>query len=126
MINEKERIYFRVVKWDGTTGVIVDRQKFQYDVDRTNLAPECEGQVEVGGFGQWHCEGLRNHRRHSDRGGIESDLRSQRVLRCGSLLRGKRQLGATHWKPKLFDRYTRYGRCADPREKVNNRSPKNF
>ena len=48
MINEKERIYFRVVKWDGTTGVIVDRQKFQYDVDQTNLAPECEGQVAVG------------------------------------------------------------------------------
>jgi hypothetical protein len=28
--------------------VIVDRQKFQYDIDRTNLAPECEGQVAVG------------------------------------------------------------------------------
>jgi hypothetical protein len=48
MINEKERIYFRVVKWDGTKGVIVDRQKFQYDIDRTNLAPECEGQVVEG------------------------------------------------------------------------------
>jgi len=47
MINEKERIYFRVVKWDGTKGVIVDRQKFQYDIDRENLAPECEGQVAV-------------------------------------------------------------------------------
>lgn len=45
---EKQRIYFRVVKWDGTRGVIVDRQKCQYDIDRTNLAPECEGQVVEG------------------------------------------------------------------------------
>jgi hypothetical protein len=48
MINEKERIYFRVVKWDGTKGVIVDRQKFQYDINRNNLAPECEGTVIEG------------------------------------------------------------------------------
>lgn len=48
MINEKERVYFRVTQWDGTKGVIVDRQKFQYDIDRTNLAPECEGEVAVG------------------------------------------------------------------------------
>jgi hypothetical protein len=48
MINEKERIYFRVVKWDGTKGVIMDRQKFQYDIDRENLAPECEGEVALG------------------------------------------------------------------------------
>jgi hypothetical protein len=48
MINEKERIYFRVVKWDGTKGLIVDRQKFQYDIDRTNLAPECNGEVSAG------------------------------------------------------------------------------
>ena|SRR5258708_15669436 len=45
---EKQRIYFRVVKWDGTKGVILDRQKFQYDITRDNLAPECEGQVAIG------------------------------------------------------------------------------
>ena len=48
MINEKERIYFRVVKWDGTKGMIMDRQQFQYGITRENLAPECEGQVAVG------------------------------------------------------------------------------
>ncbi len=48
MINEKERIYFRVVKWNGTKGLLVDRQKFQYDITRENLAPECEGQVVEG------------------------------------------------------------------------------
>jgi hypothetical protein len=48
MINEKERIYFRVTQWDGTKGVIVDRQKFQYHIGRENLAPECEGQVAIG------------------------------------------------------------------------------
>jgi hypothetical protein len=45
---EKQRIYFRVVKWDGTKGVIADRQHFKYDIDQTNLAPECEGQVAEG------------------------------------------------------------------------------
>jgi hypothetical protein len=48
MINEKERVYFRVTKWDGTKGVIKDRQKFQYDIDRENLAPECNGEVSAG------------------------------------------------------------------------------
>jgi hypothetical protein len=48
MINEKERVYFRVTKWDGTKGLIADRQNFQYDITRENLAPECEGQVAVG------------------------------------------------------------------------------
>jgi hypothetical protein len=41
---EKQRIYFRVVKWDGTKGVIMDRQKFQYDIDRENLAPSAKAQ----------------------------------------------------------------------------------
>jgi hypothetical protein len=45
---EKQRIYFRVVKWDGSKGALVDRQKFQYHIGRDNLAPECEGQVAVG------------------------------------------------------------------------------
>jgi hypothetical protein len=48
MVNEKERIYFRVTEWDGTKGMIVDRQKFQYGITRENLAPECEGEVAVG------------------------------------------------------------------------------
>jgi hypothetical protein len=48
MVNEKERIYFRVVKWDGTKGVIVDRQNCEYRIDRTSLAPECEGTVVEG------------------------------------------------------------------------------
>jgi hypothetical protein len=48
MINEKERVYFRVTEWGGTKGLIVDRQKFQYYITRENLAPECEGEVAVG------------------------------------------------------------------------------
>lgn len=45
---EKQRIYFRVVKWNGTRGVIEDRQKFRYEITRDNLAPECEGAVVEG------------------------------------------------------------------------------
>jgi hypothetical protein len=48
MINEKERIYLRVVQWDGTKGLVVDRQKFQYEITREHLAPECDGEVAIG------------------------------------------------------------------------------
>lgn len=49
MINDKERIQFRVTQWDASTqrGRTVDRQNVEYLIDAESLAPECEGQVAV-------------------------------------------------------------------------------
>jgi len=50
MINEKERVYFRVTEWDveKQNGRVVDKQRFEYPIDKSSLASECAGLVVVG------------------------------------------------------------------------------
>jgi hypothetical protein len=51
MINERERVRFRVISWnpEKQRGVANDRQGCSYPINVGSLAPECEdGQVAVG------------------------------------------------------------------------------
>jgi hypothetical protein len=51
MINERERVRFRVISWnpEKQRGVANDRQGCSYPINVESLAPECEdGQVAIG------------------------------------------------------------------------------
>jgi hypothetical protein len=50
MINERERVRFRVISWnpEKQRGIANDRQGCSYPITVESLAPECAGQVAVG------------------------------------------------------------------------------
>jgi hypothetical protein len=49
-IQDALRLQFHVVRWDRDKqrGYIIDRSGYEFLITRSNLAPECEGQVSEG------------------------------------------------------------------------------
>jgi hypothetical protein len=48
--DNRMRIRFRCIEWEGDRGCLIDRTKFQYDVSAADLLPECGGSLDVGEY----------------------------------------------------------------------------
>lgn len=48
--DNRMRIRFRCIEWEGDRGCLIDRFKCQYEITAEDLRKECEGGLDVGEY----------------------------------------------------------------------------
>jgi hypothetical protein len=57
--DNRMRLRFRCIEWEGDRGCLIDRTKFQYEVTAADLLPECDGSLDVGEYVSGCIDGER-------------------------------------------------------------------
>lgn len=57
--DNRMRLRFRCIEWEGDRGCLIDRFKCQYEITAEDLLKECEGSLEVGEYVSGTVDGER-------------------------------------------------------------------
>src|SRR6266404_371358 len=58
-VDNRMRIRFRCIEWEGDRGCLIDRFKCQYEITAEDLLKECEGGLDVGEYVSGCIDGQR-------------------------------------------------------------------
>jgi hypothetical protein len=71
--DNRMRLHFRCIEWEGDRGCLIDRFKCQYEIAVEDLCEECSGSLDVSGAGPYaDVKGWDPHRGTPGTGNIRN------------------------------------------------------